>query len=113
MEIKIGNQEGVSVVQFIGSLDGNTSPEAQEKILPLTSSKCCLVLDLSQCSYISSAGLRVLLMTAKQIAAQGGKLALAGVCDEVRDVMDMTGFINFFKLCNTVKEAIGNTKKES
>jgi anti-anti-sigma factor len=79
----------------------------------LLAAKCCLILDLGECAYISSAGLRVLMMIAKQITVQGGKLALAGVCDEVRDVMDMTGFINFFKLYNTVKEAIDTTKKES
>jgi anti-sigma B factor antagonist len=106
MEIKIINRDKVSVIEIIGNLDGNTSTEFQERLEPLVEAKGCLVLDLTKCSYVSSAGLRVLLMLAKHLTAQEGRMALVAVCPEIKDVMEMTGFINFFKLYNTVEEAI-------
>ena len=112
MEIQIEKRDKIYIVRMIGSLDGVTSSEAQEKLMPLVQAKCCLALDLSKCNYISSAGLRLLMMLAKQINTQGGRLALAGVCAEVKDVMDITGFINFFKIYDTIDEIIATMRKE-
>jgi anti-sigma B factor antagonist len=55
-----------------------------------------VVLDMTACKYISSSGLRVLLYTKKVAASKGQKLYLKGVSDEVKDIMDVTGFNNFF-----------------
>ncbi len=112
MEIKTINKNGVTVIEVSGKLDSVAAPEAQEKIMPLVVSKCCLVLDLGKCNYISSSGLRVLLMVAKQLSTQEGRWALAGVCDEIKDVMDMTGFSTHFKTYDTVEEAIEAVRKE-
>ncbi|MBN1913329.1 MAG: STAS domain-containing protein [Candidatus Omnitrophica bacterium] len=108
MEIKIEPRERITVAEIIGNIDSATSPQAQEKLMPLANNKCCLALDLTNCKYVSSAGLRVLLMLAKQFTAQGSTLALAGLCDEVRDVMDMTGFINFFKLYDSIDDVLNS-----
>jgi anti-anti-sigma factor len=113
MEIKIENRPEITIATIVGSLDSAASPQAQEKLLPLASARSCLALDLSKCNYISSAGLRVLLMLAKQFSAQGSLLAMAGVCEEVKDVMEMTGFVNFFKLYDTVEEIVEVVRKES
>jgi len=112
MEIKTLIKDGVNIVELTGSLDSNTAPQAQEKILPLVTSKCCLILDLGKCTYVSSAGLRVLLMLAKQLTAQDARLALAGVCPEIKDVMEMTGFINFFQIYDSVPLATEAVRKE-
>ncbi|MFA5362650.1 MAG: STAS domain-containing protein [Candidatus Omnitrophota bacterium] len=106
MEIKVVNRDGVTLVALLGNLDGNTAPEVQEKLEPLVEAKCCLILDLIKCGYVSSAGLRVLLMLAKHLTAQEGRLALIGVCPEIKDVMEMTGFINFFELHDTIEEVL-------
>lgn len=106
MEIKNVCKEGHTVIEIAGNLDSNTVTEAQEKIMPLIVSKTCMILDMTKCAYVSSAGLRLLLMIAKQLTSQEGWLTLAGVCDEVKDVMEMTGFSGFFKAYKTVDEAI-------
>lgn len=111
MEIKNYAQEGHIVVEISGSLDSTTVSQAEEKVLPLMADKTCMVMDLSKCSFISSAGLRLLLMVAKQLASKGGWLTLAGVCDEVKDVMEMTGFSCFFKTYSNIKEALQAIKK--
>ena len=113
MEIKTSTQDGSTVVEISGSLDGSTVDSAQEKIMPLLTSKISLVLDLKECGYISSAGLRLLLMMAKQLSTQNGVLVLSGVPSEIKDVMEMTGFSNFFRSFDSVASAIEALRKEA
>lgn len=112
MEITTSLQDGVSIIGVSGSFDSSTAQQAEQHILPLIAPQCCLVLDLSSCNYISSAGLRVLLFTAKQLAAKNGKWAFAGLSEEIKDVMDMTGFSGFFTTCATVEEAVVKVKEK-
>jgi len=111
MEIKNTAGEGHIVIEIVGSLDSTNVSQAEEKIIPFITDKACMVLDMGKCNYVSSAGLRLLLMIAKQLAAKGGWLSLVGVCDEVKDVMEMTGFSCFFKTYNTLPEAFEALKK--
>lgn len=112
MEIKIDTQNGVSVVKVKGNLDGTTAQQAQDTIVPLLLNKSMIVFDMEECPYVSSAGLRVLLVIAKKLANIGGKGALANVPEEVKDVMEMTGFDNIFKTFKSVAEAEETVKKE-
>ena len=105
MDINNVTKDGVTVISICGNLDSNTCVCAQDNIMPLVEEKCCLVLNLTECKYISSAGLRVLLMIAKELQSRGGSWALAGICEEVKDVMEMTGFSGFFKSYSTVEAA--------
>ena len=106
MEIKNYSKDGHTIIELEGSLDSNTVEQAQGKIMPLIVSKSCMILDLTKCNYVSSAGLRLLLMVAKQLTSQEGWLTLTCVCEEVKDVMEMTGFSGFFQAYPTVDEAI-------
>jgi anti-anti-sigma factor len=111
MEIKTSKQKAAMVIEISGSLDGNTVNEAQEKIMPLIAENKSVVLDLASCKYVSSAGLRLLLMAAKQLSGQGGTLVLSGMCDEIKDVMEMTGFSNFFKTFDSIETAVAAVSK--
>ena len=112
MDITTITQDGVTIIKITGSLDGNTVNDAQQQIMPLVSSKdLALVLDLKDCGYISSAGLRLLLMAAKQLSTQNGILVLSGLSSEIKDVMEMTGFNSFFKTFDTVAAAILAVRK--
>ena len=70
-----------------------------------------MVFDLSGCKMISSAGLRILLMFAKQIKKQRGEGVIAGLSEEVKEVMEMTGFSNMFQSFNSINNAIAAVKK--
>jgi anti-sigma B factor antagonist len=106
MDISTSTLDGATVVTVHGEIDANTAPEAQERILPLASPGCRLVLDLTDVPYMSSAGLRILLATYRQISAGGGKVVLVGVAEEIKDTMSVTGFIKFFTLCDTLNEGV-------
>jgi anti-anti-sigma factor len=112
MDIQTSTQDGVTIIKLSGSLDGNTVTDAQEKILPVLSVlNMSMVLDLKECGYISSAGLRLLLMAAKQLSTQNGILVLSGLSEEIKDVMEMTGFNNFFKTFSDVAAAVAAVRK--
>ena len=111
MDITTAVRDGVTVISVSGNLDGATAPQAQDRIMTVIASDGCrLVLDLEKCPYISSAGLRVLLTIAKQLPAKKGRWAFAGLSEEVKDVMDMTGFSGFFSVYKTVDEALAAVK---
>ena len=111
MEIKNYSQEGHIIVEIDGSLDSNTVNTAEAKIMPLIEVKSCIVMDMSKCNYVSSAGLRLLLMLTKELASKDGWLTLTGMCSEVKDVMEMTGFSCFFKAFKDIPEALSELKK--
>ena len=77
-------------------LDSFNNKQVQEEILAILEKGCNAILDMTDCNYISSTGLRVLLFTKKVAASKGLKLCLKGVSAEVKDVMDVTGFNDFF-----------------
>jgi anti-anti-sigma factor len=112
MEIRVSTQDIATVVKISGSLDGNTVNEAQDKVMPLLNGKVSLILDLADCGYISSAGLRLLLMAAKQLSTQNGVLVLSGVSAEIKDVMEMTGFSNFFRTFDSISDAVEALKTQ-
>jgi anti-anti-sigma factor len=77
-------------------LDSFNSDEVQNGIIAILEKGNNVVLDMTACHYVSSTGLRVLLYSKKVAAAKGLKVCLKGVNAEVQDVMDVTGFSNFF-----------------
>lgn len=77
----------------IGRLDGASAPAAEQEVKALIDAgKTSVVIDLAQVDYVSSAGLRVLLLAAKGCRAQGGQAVLAGVAPAVLEVLRMSGF---------------------
>ncbi len=74
-----------------GRLDTITSPELEKKINALPEEIAGLILDMEGVTYISSAGLRVLLGAQKKMS-KIGSMKLIGVCDAVMEILEMTGF---------------------
>ena len=91
-------------VHKVGSvLDASSSKEEQQAILSILDENKSVILDLSECKYVSSAGLRVMLYAYKVAASNGLNVYLVGV-SKVREVMAITGFEHFFKYFDTVEE---------
>jgi len=105
MDVTSCEKHGLLVIQVSGELDSTTAGDAEQEITRRIAEGTSLVLDLTKCRYISSAGLRVLLMIGKQLKLHGGSWALAGLSPEIIDIMEMTGFSTYFTICSTVGEA--------
>ncbi len=102
MNVSISTQKGIQVVTIEGDLDGATAPMAQEQILPLAAPDTRILLDMSKVGYMSSAGLRLLLVMYRTISSRGGQIALVGLSEELADTMSLTGFLDFFTCHNTL-----------
>lgn len=97
----------VAIVRPQGRLDSATSPAFETAVLEhLQGGSQRLVLDLSGVSYISSAGLRVILLAGKKLRATEGRLVLCGLREEVRGVFEMSGFLDLFAVAPSVQEAL-------
>ena len=74
-----------------GELNNLTAPELTALLDRELGGMQALVLDFTECDYVSSAGLRVLLATYKQMKAANGSMALANVGENFKDVLKNTG----------------------
>ena len=115
MEIKSEIRGKVTIVHIIGKLDSAASQAAEERIKQYLDANrnCCIVLDMSGCGYVSSAGLRLLLLAGKQLQSNGGQWVFAGLLEEVADVINVTGFSNFFKIFPRVEDAIKSLENKN
>ena len=80
------------IIAVTGRLDTNTAPKLQETLLAALKEAEDIKLDFVKLNYISSAGLRVLLMGQKTAKAGNGSMTVVNVSDEIMEVFDMTGF---------------------
>lgn len=65
-----------------------------------------VVLDMNKVSYLSSAGIRALLLMYREITASGGKMILVGLSTELTELLDLTGFLEFFETYPSVESGI-------
>jgi len=88
--VKIGT---ATVLDAVGRIDSVTAKALEDKLVGLIKEgPRALIIDFARVDYISSAGLRVLLVAAKQSKAVHCKLALCSLKAQVRDVFDISGF---------------------
>lgn len=106
MRLEMHMNGDVAVVALAGSLDGATAPDLREYFDQLVPGRCAVLLDLSRMSFLSSAGLRVLVVICRQAERNGARLTLAGLPAEVRAVMAATGFLEFFTVADTVTTGV-------
>lgn len=89
---------GVMNLELDGSLDTNTAPGLLADLEPQLKNLSKLVLNCEKLSYISSAGLRVLLTFQQELEAAGKTMELHHVNDLIRDVFDITGFLDILTI---------------
>ena len=93
MEIKKVLEGSALTVSLVGRLDAVTALELDKDLSASLKGVDDLTIDLAELSYISSAGLRLLLKTQKRMDRQGA-MRIKNVRENVREVLDMTGFSN-------------------
>jgi anti-sigma B factor antagonist len=106
MDVIVSSANGVTVMGLSGSLDGKTAPDVQKQVLSGAEGQDKVILDMSAVTFVSSAGLRVLLLLYRQLKSKGGKIALVGTSEEIKDVMTNTGLINFFLSADSLDQGI-------
>ena len=103
MEIKEMSHDDWKVLALTDRQDTQTAPELETKGLSLLEGNPKIALDFAELQYISSAGLRVLLLLAKKAKAAGGSVVLTGVDGMVKEVIEESGIDAFFTIYDTVE----------
>jgi anti-anti-sigma factor len=107
MEISEQRRDDIIVLSPVGRINNDSSADFQTKLL------CCIgpdvtkvLIDFSGVEYISSAGLRALLMASKQSKATNGRLAVAGLTPMVKEIFAISRFSLVLQVFETTAEAI-------
>jgi anti-sigma B factor antagonist len=95
METQVQEYDGVTIVRIAGEIDGSSAPALQDEVLAYAQPGCRLLLDMSLVEFMSSAGLRVMLLLHRQITGNG-QLILVGLSPALQDTMSATGFLKYF-----------------
>jgi anti-sigma B factor antagonist len=107
MDIAIKDADDVKVLAFEGNLDTSTAPEAESTINGLLDEGAAKILiNFENLNYISSAGLRVLLATAKKIKAASGGFKICGLNETVQEVFDVSGFSTILSVAANEEAAL-------
>ena len=107
MELKSYQENGATIVEIIGHLDTMTAPEYEKLMTEMMSGDSKIfIADCTQLDYISSSGLRVLLITLKKITNKGGKFILFGMQESVFEVFKICRFDNLFTIVSDKTEAL-------
>jgi anti-anti-sigma factor len=107
VEINEHRDGEVVVLGPVGRIDNDTSAAFQSKLLAAVApANSAVLVDLGGVDYISSAGLRVLLMAAKQSKATHGRLAVAALRPVVKEIFEISRFSHIVPIFGTAAEAV-------
>lgn len=102
---------GTALIASIdGRLDSSTAPTIEAELVKQAASGGNLLLDLGGLDYISSAGLRVVLIVAKQLKQAGKDFVLVGLKPHIRDVFEISGFLGILTVAETRDAALAGLR---
>lgn len=111
MEITQEKKDNINVVKIQGRLDASTAGQLEEALSEFNEEERARVLvDCEGLDYISSAGLRVLLASAKELKKQSGKISLSALNPNVKQVFEISGFTSIFPIYDSTDEALADLK---
>ena len=102
----IHTEQTITCILPHGRIDTVNSYPFDQSIQPLLQQETYLIVDLSECNYISSTGLRVFLSAEKKLKAKGGALYISSVLPEVFQVFEMAGLCKVFHFSKNRQIAI-------
>ncbi len=107
LTISSSNLQDSLVVGLDGRIDANSAKELEQQCLSwIEGGAHRMVLDFSQVNFISSAGLRVILLIAKKLDQAKGQVKLCGLNSTLKDVFEISGFSQLFVIVPSVAEAL-------
>lgn len=96
MEIRSTVDKNTIVLEVSGAIDGSTAPDLRQAITEAVQPGRQILLDMHKVHFMSSAGLRVMLLLHRQLQQHDSKVVLVGLLDPIYDAMEATGFLKYF-----------------
>ncbi len=107
MQIDTVNEGGTLIAKTEGRVDGTNAREFQEALEGvIKDADHSVILDMEQLTYISSAGLRVILLIAKALERQDVKFGVCSLSDPIREIFDISGFDKVVNVSGSQSEAL-------
>lgn len=107
MNITEETRGSVLILRPAGRVDSGTAGAFEARLVQaVTGSPASVVVDMVDLTYISSAGLRALLVAAKRAKPAGSRIVLASMATNIREVFDMSGFSTLFEIHPGAAEAV-------
>lgn len=107
MELKETKKGNYLIIYLPSRLDTSNYTQLENKLIGIIDGgEKDIIVDCSGLVYISSSGLRVLLMALKKITGINGKFHLCSLQDNIREIFEISGFTSIFNIFETVDEAI-------
>lgn len=107
MEITIEQQSEIMIAVANGRVDSSNASSFQEELIAATdASNQSVILDLEGLSYLSSAGLRVILLIAKSLRTKDAKFAVCSPSDPIREIFEISGFTQIIPVHASKDEAV-------
>ncbi|GAB5493602.1 MAG: hypothetical protein Phog2KO_38170 [Phototrophicaceae bacterium] len=88
--------EKIIIMEVIGGIDGSSASQLQDVITNACETEQHLLFDMSKVHFMTSAGLRVMLLLHRQLQQNDARVVLVGMLAPIHDVMDATGFLKHF-----------------
>jgi anti-sigma B factor antagonist len=96
VSVRVSDGPGLVAVELAGEIDSTSASALYERLEPLVAAQGRLRLDLAGVGYVSSAGLRVLVLLHRRAQQVRAGVELTGLSEELRFVMSATGFLDLF-----------------
>ncbi|MFT5647915.1 MAG: anti-sigma B factor antagonist [Aureispira sp.] len=106
MDIVSTGKEDMLILDFIGQLDTGTAPKAEVEVNKYLATNQKIIFNLAQTIFVSSAGLRVFLGTAKKLKASGGLFRICNANEVVQEILDISGFSQILDVKESLEEAV-------
>lgn len=107
LQIEAEEIEGKVILRLAGRLDAASFSVLEKRLNSLIGQGHKKVLmDFSELTYLSSAGMRLLLSFTKKLKAEGGSLVIFQVVKEIMEIIQMAGFERILQICKTEKAAL-------
>ncbi len=98
MDIFENKSDTRNILKASGRLDAGTSGVFEEKLMGIIEEGKEILVDFTELKYVSSSGLRVLLMAAKKLSASKRNLTIFGMQEHIKEVFDISGFTSLFNI---------------
>ncbi len=111
MKVDTEQVSGATIAKATGRIDSTNArvfDDALEAIIDASSE--ALIVDLATLSYISSAGLRVILLTAKTLQKHGRDFMLCSLSDSIKELFEVSGFDKIIEIHTSRDEALAALK---
>jgi anti-anti-sigma factor len=107
VQINVKKDQDLLIVSVDGRMDTVTAPDFQQRMQEfLNQGEIRIIMDFGSLEYVSSAGLRSILFTAKKAKAAGGAVSCCALQTMVRKVFDVSGFAAMIPVFESLEDAV-------